>query len=101
LVLIALLARFLPNIPIFKSLFLSSKSNPGPSIAPVVTELGVEANLREGDTGTALSILRPSGRAKIGDGIFDVMTNGEFLESGTPVRVLAITGPNIVVGRAS
>ena len=101
LVLIALLARFLPNIPIFKSLFLSSKSSPGPSIAPVVTELGAAANLREGDTGTALSILRPSGRAKIGDGIFDVMTNGEFLESGTPVRVLAITGPNIVVGRAS
>jgi hypothetical protein len=30
-----------------------------------------------------------------------VMTNGEFLESGTPVRVLAITGPNIVVGRAA
>ena len=101
LVLIALLARFLPNIPIFKSLFLSSKSNPGPSIAPIVTELGAAADLRVGDTGTALSILRPSGRAKIGDGIFDVMTNGEFLESETPVRVLAITGPNIVVGRAS
>ncbi|MFM8983450.1 MAG: hypothetical protein ACKOLA_11205 [Spartobacteria bacterium] len=47
------------------------------------------------------SILRPSGSAKIGDGIFDVMNNGEFLEAGTPVRVLAITGPNIVVGRAS
>jgi membrane-bound ClpP family serine protease len=45
--------------------------------------------------------LRPSGRAQIGEGIFDVTTNGEFLESGTPVRVLAINGPNIVVGRAS
>jgi membrane-bound serine protease (ClpP class) len=98
---IAILTRFLPSIPMFKSLFLSSKANPGPSIAPVVTELGVAANLQPGDTGTALSILRPSGRAQIGEGIFDVTTNGEFFESGTPVRVLAINGPNIVVGRGS
>jgi membrane-bound serine protease (ClpP class) len=99
--LIAIIARFLPSIPMFKSLFLSSQSSPGPSIAPVVTELGAAANLQPGNTGTALSILRPSGRAQIGEGIFDVMTNGEFLESGTPVRVLAITGSSIVVGRAS
>jgi membrane-bound serine protease (ClpP class) len=99
--LIAILARFLPSIPMFKSLFLSSQSSPGPSIAPVVTELGAAANLQPGDTGKALTILRPSGRAQIGEGIFDVTTNGEFLESGTPVRVLAINGPNIVVGRTS
>ena len=101
IVLITIIARFLPSIPMFKSLFLSSKASPGPSIAPVVNELGAAANLQPGDTGTALSILRPSGRAQIGEGIFDVMTNGEFLESGTPVRVLAITGSSIVVGRAS
>ena len=101
IVLITIIARFLPSIPMFKSLFLSSKASPGPSIAPVVNELGAAANLQPGDTGTALSILRPSGRAQIDEGIFDVMTNGEFLESGTPVRVLAITGSNIVVGRAS
>jgi len=101
IVLITIIARFLPSIPMFKSLFLSSKASPGPSIAPVVNELGDAANLQPGDTGTALSILRPSGRAQIGEGIFDVMTNGEFLESGTPVRVLAITGSSIVVGRAS
>jgi membrane-bound serine protease (ClpP class) len=101
IVFITIIARFLPSIPMFKSLFLSSKASPGPSIAPVVNELGAAANLQPGDTGTALSILRPSGRAQIGEGIFDVMTNGEFLESGTPVRVLAITGSSIVVGRAS
>jgi membrane-bound serine protease (ClpP class) len=101
LVVITILARFLPSIPMFKGLFLSSKASPGTSIATVVTELGAAANLQPGDTGTALTILRPSGRAQIGEGIFDVTTNGEFLESGTPVRVLAINGPNIVVGRAS
>lgn len=97
--LIGFLARFLPSMPMFKSFFLSSKLSPGPSMAPVVTELGAAASLRAGDPGTALTILRPTGRAKIGDGIFDVMTNGEFLESGTAVRVLSLAGPNIIVGR--
>jgi membrane-bound serine protease (ClpP class) len=69
-------------------------------MAPVVTELGVAASVQSGDAGTALTILRPSGRAKIGNVIFDVMTNGEFLEAVTPVQVLALSGPNIIVGRA-
>jgi membrane-bound serine protease (ClpP class) len=99
-VLIAILARFLPSMPMFKSFFLSAKMNPGPSMAPVVTELGSAVSLKTGDSGTALSILRPSGRAKIGEGIFDVMTNGEFIEADAAVKVLAISGPNIVVGRA-
>jgi len=96
---VALLARFLPSIPIFRSLFLSSSSPAGPSIAPVVTELGAAAKVLVGETGVALSILRPSGRAQISEGVFDVMTNGEFLEAGTKIQVLAVNGQNIIVGR--
>jgi len=96
---VALLARFLPSIPVFRSLFLSSSSPAGPSIAAVVTELGAAAKVSAGDAGVALSILRPSGRAQIGDGVFDVMTNGEFLEAGTKIQVLAVNGQNIIVGR--
>jgi membrane-bound serine protease (ClpP class) len=96
---VALLARFLPSIPIFRSLFLSSSSPAGPSIAPVVTELGAAAKVPVGETGVALSILRPSGRAQISEGVFDVMTNGEFLEAGTKIQVLAVNGQNIIVGR--
>jgi len=96
---VALLARFLPSIPIFRSLFLSSSSAAGPSIAPVVTELGAAAKVSAGETGMALSILRPSGRAEISGGVFDVMTNGEFLEAGTKIQVLAVNGQNIIVGR--
>jgi membrane-bound serine protease (ClpP class) len=99
-VLIILLAKWLPQIPIFRSLFLSSHSPAGSSIAPVVTELGAASKLASGDHGRSLTILRPSGRAEIGGEIFDVLTNGEFLEAGTAIRVLAINGPNIIVGRA-
>ncbi len=96
---VALLARFLPSIPIFRGLFLSSSSPAGPSIAPVVTELGAAAKVSAGETGVALSILRPSGRGEISGGVFDVMTNGEFLEAGTKIQVLAVNGQNIIVGR--
>lgn len=96
---IALLARFLPSIPVFRSLFLSSSSPAGPSLAPVVTELGAAAKVSIGEMGVALSILRPSGRAQISQGVFDVMTNGEFLEAGTKIQVLAVNGQNIIVGR--
>jgi membrane protein implicated in regulation of membrane protease activity len=68
-------------------------------VAPVVTELGAAAKVLVGETGVALSILRPSGRAQISEGIFDVMTNGEFLEAGTKIQVLAVNGQNIIVGR--
>jgi len=96
---IVLLARFLPSIPVFRGLFLSSSSPAGPSLAPVVTEIGTEARIAVGDSGSALSILRPSGRAEINGALFDVMTNGEFLEEGTPVQILAVNGRNIIVGR--
>lgn len=96
---IVLLARFLPSIPVFRGLFLSSASPAGPAIAPVITELGIEAKISIGDTGFSLSILRPSGRAEIGGGVFDVMTNGEFLEAGTTIQVLAVNGQSIIVGR--
>jgi membrane-bound serine protease (ClpP class) len=96
---VVLLARFLPSIPIFRSLFLSSSSPAGPSIASVVTELGAAATVFAGESGVALSILRPSGRAEISGGVFDVMTNGEFLEAGTKILVLTVNGQNIIVGR--
>ena len=96
---VSLLARFLPSIPVFRSLFLSSASPAGSSLAPVVTELGAAANVSVGAQGVALSILRPSGRGEINGGVFDVMTNGEFLEAGTKIQVLAVNGQNIIVGR--
>jgi membrane-bound serine protease (ClpP class) len=65
----------------------------------VVTELGAEAKVAIGESGHAVSILRPSGRAEISGSLFDVVTNGEFLEAGTNIRVLAVNGQNIIVGR--
>jgi len=50
-----------------------------------------------GQTGVALSMLRPSGEAKIGDRRYDVVTEGEMLEKGTPIEVRRVEGNRIVV----
>lgn len=95
--LIALLARFLPDLPVFRRLFLSAQSSAGPSI-PAAAENSPA--LSAGDTGTARTILRPSGKAVFGDALVDVVTQGQFIEAGAPVRILSISGDAVVVEHA-
>ena len=52
-----------------------------------------------GDTGVALTYLRPSGKAEINDERVDVITENQFLEKGTPVKVIDIRGNRIIVDR--
>lgn len=50
-----------------------------------------------GRTGRTLTVLRPSGIAEI-DGIrVDVVTEGDFLEAGTPIIVTRVEGARVVV----
>ena len=48
-----------------------------------------------GKTGTAISYLRPAGIAQIEGRRVDVLTQGEFLSQGTPVRVVRVEGSRI------
>jgi len=50
-----------------------------------------------GDRGVALTSLRPAGKMKIGPEMYDVVTEGEFLEKGTPVEIIAVRGNVLVV----
>jgi membrane-bound serine protease (ClpP class) len=50
-----------------------------------------------GKTGSCLSDLRPAGIAEI-DGVrLDVMTAGEYIESGTRITVVEVSGNRVVV----
>jgi len=91
----SLIAAFmlLPRTPLGKRLTLRSAQHP---------ETGyVAQDLREeqlvGETGVAISMLRPSGEARIGDRRYDVVTQGEMIEKGTPVEVREVSGNRIVV----
>ncbi|GIW96938.1 MAG: peptidase [Pirellulaceae bacterium] len=50
-----------------------------------------------GTEGIAYCDLRPSGKAMFGDAIVDVLTEGSFVEEGTPVRVLRHEGNRVIV----
>jgi len=50
-----------------------------------------------GRTGVAASFLRPAGVATFGDVRVDVLTEGEFVPAGTPVRVTRVEGARIFV----
>jgi membrane-bound serine protease (ClpP class) len=53
-----------------------------------------------GRQGIAASDLRPSGTALFGDDRVSVVTEGEYIEKGTVIRVLRMEGPRIIVERA-
>lgn len=50
-----------------------------------------------GLTGVAVSPLRPGGKAQFGDRLLDVVTQGELLPPGTPVRVIGHRGRDPLV----
>ncbi len=55
--------------------------------------------IKTGDKGVAKTYLRPSGKADIKDDLFDVVTESEFIEKGTPIVVSSIKGNRIIVSR--
>jgi membrane-bound serine protease (ClpP class) len=50
-----------------------------------------------GATGTAASFLRPAGVAAIDGHRVDVLTEGEFIPQGTPIRVMRVEGARVFV----
>ena len=58
---------------------------------------GAHDGLSEGQEGVTVSSLRPSGKADIGGKLYEVNTLGNFVESGTKVKVIRIGGNRIVV----
>ncbi len=89
-----LLIKFLPRArfahPLIERAAISARTFTdnaearGPDVAP-------------GDTGKALSPLRPSGRGRIGARTFDVIADGEFVDRGEDFDVVRIEGSKIIV----
>jgi len=50
-----------------------------------------------GRSGTAASFLRPAGIASIDGRRIDVLTEGEFIAAGTPIRVVRVQGSRVFV----
>lgn len=93
-VLIAILARWLPKTRFMGWLVLEPVTPRGqvasvPAAAP-------RSNLL-GETGVALTTLRPAGRATIGSRRLEVTTRGGYIEAGEAIEVCEVHGNRVVV----
>ena len=51
----------------------------------------------EGETGVAITVLRPSGKVRIKEEVLDAASSGEFIKSGTAIKVLRAENNYLVV----
>ncbi len=79
--------KFFPDSRVAR-LFISQRT---------VGEIGAEKPELLNQNGTALTPLRPSGAASINGKRVDVITEGPFVERGSPVKVVAVEGMRVVV----
>jgi membrane-bound serine protease (ClpP class) len=96
-IVIALLARYLPRTSIYRRFALMDSNPPGPSLAGVPRQFATALALTPGMQGTAVTVLRPSGKARFADHVVDVVTEGEFIAPQTPVTVIQTDGMRVVV----
>jgi membrane-bound serine protease (ClpP class) len=92
IILIFILARFLPKSNLFKKFILSEeeKSTSGYTSRTNLSEL-------LGAEGIALTTLRPAGTAEFNGKRIDVVTDSEYIEHGKPIIVTAVEGMRVVV----
>jgi membrane-bound serine protease (ClpP class) len=90
-----LLLRYLPRLPFGRRLILDTGLSAGAGYASAPEE----DRSWLGKSGTTLTPLRPAGIADIGGQRVDVVSDGEFVESGAPITVSRVDGNRIVVRR--
>lgn len=104
------LSRFLPRMPLLNRMVLvppggsSAAISGAPLLRPEFSTAGngthhilnPNASL-VGETGSTISVLRPSGKAQFGDRMVDVVSEGPFIDPGRPIQVIEVNGNRVVV----
>jgi len=90
-----LLFRFMPGIPLFNRLILTSSETSQDGFVIPPQPAGKSSLV--GREGKALTVLRPTGKIEVNDNTLDVVTEGEYIEKGQTVEIIEIRGNRIVV----
>ena len=97
-------AKFLPSLPGFDSMVLGppgvNADEPRLRLETFPSTAYVNDAVSIGDSGTALTMLRPSGKARFDNRILDVISEGPFIMADANLEVIAISGNRIVVREA-
>jgi membrane-bound serine protease (ClpP class) len=96
-VLTVILARFLPRSRLGKALVLERAITETAGAAEAQAGAVQAQQLLVGATGQAETSLRPAGKASVGGRRLDVVTDGDFVEAGTPIVVVSVADGRIVV----
>ncbi len=87
------LGKYLPRTPFLRWIILAETTPTG--AGPMLPE--ATPNVLTGASGVARTTLRPSGKADFGGRVLDVVSNGEYIDPGQGVRVVAVEGARVVV----
>ena len=89
------LAKYLPHTAFFGK-FASEAASGVESVAAV----SAAVDSRLGEVGEAATPLHPGGKAMFGDDLCDVVTQGEMIAAGAPVKVIGHRGSDLLVVEA-
>jgi len=92
----AVLARFLPNVPVASRLILGRRGPTEPGPGPEVQASSV-GSIAVGALGVATSVCRPVGQVRLHGKLVDAVADGGFIAAGTKVKVIKNEGNRIVV----
>ena len=92
IVMVLLLARWLPRTSVYKTVVSQSASG----VSSVTRQEQQQAS-RLGQMGVTISVLRPGGKAKFGEEILDVISQGEMVGKDCPVKIIGHSGTEAIV----
>ena len=92
LIAVFLLSRVLPKTPVYRLLVSRSASGVGS-----VAQQEKKQASRVGQVGTAISALRPGGKAQFGDEIIDVISQGDMIAKGQKVKIIGHSATEAIV----
>ncbi len=84
----------LPRSPVFQRLTLADSQM---STSGYTTQSTDDVSAAVGQMGVATTVLRPAGRGRFGARSYDVVTRGEYLDKGCPIRIIRAEGNRYVV----
>ena len=88
------LTRRMDSLPLLNRLMLAPPDAESATEKPAA---GGDPRPAVGDLGIAFTPLRPGGKGRFGERTIDVLANGDFLDRGTPIRVVRVTGNQVLV----
>lgn len=104
-VIAAVLSRYYGSLPVLNRLVLqpptgretAASATKDQAGKPLANAPGNRFSVSVGDWGVAASPLRPAGKMRIGIEYLDVVTDGSFVDKGTQVKVIEVSGNRVVV----